>query len=99
MRIVSHRKLKEFYTTQGHADAKEALERWYAIVEDAEWHSLNDIHVDFPSCDYIGNQRYVFNIKGNNYRLIVVVKFTIGYIFVRFIGTHSEYDNIDVLTV
>ncbi|MDE6696037.1 MAG: type II toxin-antitoxin system HigB family toxin [Muribaculaceae bacterium] len=48
----------------------------------------------FPSADYVGNQHYVFNIRGNRYRLIVVVKFTIGRVFIRFVGTHEEYDRI-----
>ena len=99
MRIVSHRRLVEFYESEGRADAKAALERWYEIAENAEWRNLSDIKVDFPSTDYVGNQRYVFNIKGNKYRLVVVVKFTIGHIFIRFVGTHSEYDKIDVSTI
>lgn len=61
----------------------------------AEWKDLNDIKIDFPSVDYVGNQHYVFNIRGNNYRLVVVIKFMMGYVFVRFIGTHKEYDKID----
>lgn len=99
MRIVSHRKLKEFYETKGHKDSRVALERWYDITEKAEWKSLSDIKVDFPATDYVGNQHYVFNIKGNNYRLIVVIKFTIGYIYIRFVGTHQEYDKIDSKTI
>lgn len=95
MRIVSHRKLKEFYDTPGREDSKPAIERWYYIVEKAEWKNLQDIKADFPATDYVGNQHYVFNIRGNKYRLVVVIKFTIGYIFIRFIGTHSEYDKID----
>ena len=96
MRIVSHRRLVEFYQSEGHGDSKAALERWYGMVEQAEWKSLSDIKVDFPATDYVGNQHYVFNIKGNKYRLVVVVKFTISHIFIRFVGTHAEYDKIDV---
>lgn len=99
MRIVSHRKLKEFYETKGHEDSRVPLERWYNIAEKAEWRNLSEIKVDFPATDYVGNQHYVFNIKGNNYRLVIVVKFTIGYIFIRFIGTHKEYDKIDCSTI
>ena len=57
--------------------------------------SLGEIKTDFPSVDYVGNQRYVFNIKGNKYRLVVVVKFIMGYVFIRFVGTHNEYDKMD----
>jgi mRNA interferase HigB len=99
MRIVSHRKLKEFYETNGKEDSRIALERWYNVAEKAEWKNLSDIKVDFPSVDYAGNQHYVFNIKGNNYRLVVVIKFIFGYIYIRFVGTHKEYDKIDCSTI
>ena len=95
MRIISHRKLKEFYESPGRKDSQVALERWYQIAENAEWHNFSDIRVDFPDADYVGNQHYVFNIRGNNYRLVVVIKFTISRLFIRFVGTHSEYDKID----
>ena len=99
MKIVSHRKLKEFYETAGRENSRVALERWYNITENAEWKNLSDIKVDFPATDYVGNQHYVFNIKGNSYRLVVVIKFTIGYCYIRFIGTHAEYNKIDVSTI
>ena len=99
MRIVSHRKLKEFYESPGREDSRVALERWYDIAELAEWNGLGDIRRDFPSADYVGNQHYVFNIKGNKYRLIIVAKFVMGYIFIRFVGTHSEYDRIDASNI
>ena len=95
MRIISHRKLRDFYESKGREDSKIASERWYQIAEEAEWKNFSDIRVDFPNADYVGNQHYVFNIKGNNYRLIVVIKFTINRIFIRFVGTHKEYDKID----
>ena len=99
MRIVSHKKLKEFYETPGREDARVSLERWYHIVLEAHWRNLGEMKADFPSVDYVGNQRYVFNIRGNKYRLVVVVKFVMGYVFIRFIGTHSEYDKIDCSSI
>lgn len=99
MRIVSHRKLKEFYEQPSHEDSKASLERWYQTAEDAEWHSFAEMKQDFGSVDSVGNQHYVFNIGGNKYRLVVVVKFVMGYIFIRFVGTHKEYDKIDVATI
>ena len=99
MRIVLHRKLREFYETYGREDSRVALERWYAVAERAEWKNLSEIKVDFPATDYVGNQHYVFNIKGNRYRLVVVIKFTINYMFIRFVGTHEEYDKIDCSTI
>ncbi len=95
MRIISHKRLREFYETKGFEDSRVALERWYEIAEAAEWKSLSDIKVDFRSTDYVGNQHYVFNIRGNRYRLVVVVKFVIGSIYIRWIGTHEAYDKID----
>lgn len=99
MHIISHRKIKEFYETPGNEDARIVLQRWYEIAEQAEWHNLSDIRATFPATDYVGNQHYALNIKGNNYRLVVVIKFTIGRIFIRFIGSHSEYDKIDCSTI
>ncbi len=99
MRIVSHRRLKEFYEKKGREDSRVAIEHWYEIAEKAEWRSLSDMKADFPSADYIGNQHYVFNIRGNRYRLVVVVKFVMGYIFIRWVGTHEEYDKIDCSTI
>lgn len=99
MRVVSHKKIKDFYEKLGREDSRAALERWYDIAENAEWKNLNDIKTDFPSADYVGNQHYVFNIKGNNYRLVVVIKFMMGYVFIRFVDTHAEYDKIDCSTI
>ncbi len=80
-------------------DSRIALERWYDIAQHAVWHSISDIKLYFPSTDYVGNQHYVFNIKGNNYRLVVVIKFTINRIYIRFVGTHKDYDKIDCSTI
>ncbi|MDR3141299.1 MAG: type II toxin-antitoxin system HigB family toxin [Tannerellaceae bacterium] len=81
------------------AGVKTALQRWVDIVEAAEWKSHIDIKALFPAVDYVGNGRYVFNIKGNNYRLVSVITFVSGLLIVRFIGTHAEYDKIDCRTI
>ena len=99
MRVVSHKKLKIFYETKGREDSRVALEHWYHAALKAEWKNLSDVKVDFPATDYTGNQHYVFNIKGNKYRLVVVIKFTMGYIFIRFVGTHEEYNKVDCSTI
>lgn len=99
MHIISHRKLREFYESSGREDSRIALERWYDIAQSANWKTLSEIREDFPATDYTGNQHYVFNIRGNKYRLVVVIKFTISRIFVRFVGTHAEYDKIDCSTI
>jgi mRNA interferase HigB len=82
-----------------HADAKNALQRWIVIVEKAEWKTHADIKTDFPAADYIGKGRYVFNIRGNNYRMVAVVIFIANLLAVRFLGTHNEYDKIDCKTI
>lgn len=99
MRIVSHKTLKDFYEQTGHEDAKVPLEHWYHRAENANWKNFAEMKADFGSVDNVGNQHYVFNIGGNKYRLFVVVKFVMGYAFIRFVGTHKEYDKIDASTI
>ncbi len=64
-------------------------------MKNSHWKCFADIKKDFNSVDSVGNQHYVFNIKGNHHRLVVVIKFTIQFVYIRFIGTHDEYDKID----
>lgn len=97
MRIISVSTLKEYW--EKHPDSKQALSEWYVKVERAKWESFTDMKKDFNSVDYVGNQHYVFNIKGNNYRLIVAVKFTPKLVYIRFVGTHEEYIKIDVKNI
>lgn len=96
---MSHRKLRDFYQSPGREDAEVALERWYEIAEAAQWPNFAEMKADFGSVDAVGNQHYVFNIRGNKYRLVVVVKFVMGYVFIRFVGTHEEYENIDASSI
>lgn len=72
---------------------------WYSITSKASWRNLSDIKKDFNSVDYVGNHRYVFNVKGNDYRIIVIVVFMSKKVYIRFIGTHAEYDKIDKTTI
>ena len=74
--------------------SKDALEDWYNKTKKATWTCYADMKNTFNSVDSVGNQHYVFNIKGNDYRLVVVVKFTISQVLIRFVGTHKEYDKI-----
>ena len=97
MRVIAHRTI----VTYGKQcpDAKTALDSWYKMVKGAVWQDFHDIKKTFNSVDYVGNQRYVFNIKGNNYRLVGKVLFVQQIIYIRFIGTHKEYDEIDCSTI
>lgn len=82
-----------------HADAKAALIKWIQSVSLASWKNHSELKRDFPSADYVGADRYVFNIKGNRYRLICVAVFFAGRLDIRFIGTHAEYDKINAKTI
>ena len=92
MNIVAKKTLVAYYTT--HPQAKDALEEWYTKTRKSHWTNFADIRATFNSVDSVGNQHYVFNIKGNDFRLIVVVQFRHQYVFIRFVGTHAEYDKL-----
>lgn len=77
-----------------HADAVSPVNNWIDIVESNEFTNHNELKAFFPTADYVGNSRYVFNIKGNRYRLVVLVVFISGTMRIKFCGTHSEYDKI-----
>ncbi len=79
---------------EAHPESKSALQEWSDKVKEAQWTSFMDMKQTFNSVDYVGNQHYVFNIKGNDFRVVAVVKFTVKFVLIRFIGTHSEYDKI-----
>jgi len=82
-----------------HADVVKPIDRWIEIVENAQCRNHNELKELFPTADYVGNSRYVFNIKGNDYRIVAVVIFVLNSATVCFVGTHAEYDKIDCLTV
>ena len=75
------------------------MKDWYQEVSLADWRNLADVRQFSNSVDYVGNFRYVFNIRGNRYRLVAAIVFATHTVFVKFIGTHQEYDKIDVATV
>jgi mRNA interferase HigB len=94
MVIISKGILRAFGET--HHDAIDALNDWYAKSKDADWGSLAELKSTFNSVDYVGNDRYVFNIRGNKFRLVAMIFFDIRTVYIRFVGTHREYDKIDV---
>jgi len=97
MVILIKKTLLEF--AEKHPAAAVPLNNWYNIAKEADWTKLSDIKQVFNNVDYVGNDRYVFNIKGNDFRLVVMIFFDKRTLFVRFIGTHSEYDKIDCSTI
>lgn len=97
MNVISRKTLVEFYGI--HADAREPLETWYKVSKKAVWGNFNDVRSAYPAADVVGDDRMVFNIKGNKYRLVARFSFRYKAIQVKWIGTHAEYDEIDVLEV
>ena len=97
MVIVSKATLKEFYTK--HSEAYSALLYWYNITVSADWKDFHEMKNSFNSVDAVGNNRYVFDIKGNSYRLVALIIFKVRTVFILFIGTHAEYDKIDASRV
>jgi mRNA interferase HigB len=98
MRIVTYKRIQEFATK--HPNTQAPLSVWYHTTTAKSWQNLTDIKHDFNSLDYVGNHRYVFNIKGNSYRLIALISFNAQKGYIRFIGTHAAYDRIkDIKTI
>ena len=93
MRIVAKKTLVAFY--EKHADAKTAIEDWHEKVSRAEWEHFPDLRNAFNSVDGVGNKRFVFNIKGNACRLVALILFRLKTVYIRFIGTHDEYDDLE----
>lgn len=99
MRIVSISTLKTFWQKSGHKEAEQPLKAWYAEVCRATWQSPNEVKAQFKSASVVGKNRVVFNIAGNKYRLIVAFAYRIQTAYVKFVGTHAEYDRVDAQTV
>jgi len=99
MRVIAKSTLKKFWLRPGCADAQGPLESWYDEVLKARWTSPQAVKNQFRSTSICGNNRVVFNIGGNKYRLVVEMQYRAGIAWVKFVGTHGEYDAINVETV
>jgi mRNA interferase HigB len=93
MHIIKRKTLKEFWLK--HSDSEQAIRTWYSVVSRANWNEPSDIKRLFATVDFLQNNRVCFNIKGTKYRLVVKVIYELQRVYIRFIGTHSEYDRID----
>jgi len=93
MRVFAKKILREFWERQ--TDSEEQLKTWYKEASKAVWTSPNDIKSEYPRASILKSGRVVFNICGNNYRLIVQINYSRGWVFIRFIGPHVEYDKVD----
>ena len=92
MVVISYGTLRSFFEL--HADAEDALNNWYRVVNMADWSNIHEMKEMFNSVDAVVNDRYVFNIRGNTYRLVAMIFFDVRTVYIRFIGTHSEYDKL-----
>jgi len=96
-RIIAKKTLREFW--EKHADSEQYLKTWYETAKNSEWNSPSDIKQTYINASVLKDSRVVFNIKGNSYRLIVKFNYVRQWAFIRFIGTHSEYDKINADTI
>ena len=90
MRIISKKTLREFW--EKHKDSEQQLKSWFQETNSVEWKNPKQIKREYPSASFLADNRIVFNIKGNKYRLIVKINYDHNILWVRFIGTHAEYD-------
>jgi mRNA interferase HigB len=97
--IIALKTLKTHWEIPGREDSCEPLKAWYHEVKHADWTNPNQIKEQYRSASIIGDHRVVFNICGNKYRLVVRVNYAAQWVFIRFVGTHAEYDKIDVKTI
>ena len=93
MRVFTKKILREFWVI--YPDSEQQLKAWFQEAENAEWENPNQIKQMYPSSSILKDNRVVFNIKGNTYRLIVKINYDYQMVWIRFVGTHSEYDKID----
>jgi mRNA interferase HigB len=99
MRIISVGTLRAFWTQPGRRDAEEPLKAWVHVVKAANWSKPSDITTMFRSADIVANDRVIFNIAGNKYRLIVAVHYRGKRVYVRFVGTHAAYDRVNAAKI
>ena len=97
MCVISRKTLRDFW--EEHADAEQPLKAWFHETKAARWKSFTDIEARYRSADTLPGNRVVFNIRGNTYRLIVRIHYNTGIVFIRFLGTHAEYDKIHATTI
>ncbi|MBI1945386.1 MAG: type II toxin-antitoxin system HigB family toxin [Deltaproteobacteria bacterium] len=97
MRVISRRTLRQFW--EDHPDAEQAVHAWFREAQQARWGGPADINARYAGASFLPRDRVVFNIRGNSYRLIVAIKYAAGIVFLRFVGTHSDYDRVDASKV
>lgn len=99
MRVIARSSLRKFWEQPAYGDARGPLECWYQEALKADWKSPQEVKAQYRSASICNNNRVVFNIGGNKYRLVVEMQYRAGIAWVKFIGTHARYDQIDVETI
>jgi mRNA interferase HigB len=99
MRIIAFRTLREFWEQPEYSDSEVLLRAWYHDVKGSNWNNSNELKQQYSNASTLGEGRIVFNIKGNSYRLVVLIDYEFQIVFIRFIGTHMQYDNINAKTI
>ena len=99
MRVIALSTLRDFWSLPEFRDAEEPLKAWYAEAGRAHWRQPADIKAQYANASILKGNRVVFNIKGNDYRLVSAVAYRMGIVYVKFVGTHAQHDRIDVHTV
>ncbi len=97
MRIIARRKVQSFWAR--HTDAEEPLKAWFKLTREADWSSPQDVKNLYRNATILKDSRVVFNIAGNKYRLVVWINYAYRIVYIRFVGTHHDYDKVDVQTV
>jgi mRNA interferase HigB len=95
MQVIATSSLKSFWEQPRYQDAEQALRAWFEEVSKATWHQPSDIKAQYGNASILQNRRVVLNIKGNDYRLVVALSYKLQLVFVKFVGTHKQYDAID----
>jgi mRNA interferase HigB len=97
MRVIARKTLKTCWTA--HTDVEKSLRAWFHEAKRSKWKSFQDIKKTYPAADVLPGNRVIFDIKGNNYRLVVKIHYNTGVVFIRFVGTHSAYSRINPATI
>lgn len=97
MRVISKKTLRKFWSK--HPDSEQPLRAWYAKTKFAAWKTSSDIKNDYRNASFVANNRVIFNIKGNKYRLVAIINYDFSIVYIRFVRTHKDYNNIDAATI
>lgn len=97
VRVIAKKVLRDFWLR--HSEVEQQLKAWYHEAEKEKWRSPVDVKRFYPAASILPGDRIVFNIKGNKYRIVVRVNYAFGVVWIRFVGSHADYDKIDATTI